>query len=197
MKRSLKGGEGRVVWKVPQIAQTHRAQGRLALATRLALTALLMAFALTLATPTPALAEATTIANLMRAGQYLDGREVIIRGEVVGDILSAGREHKWLLLQDDGVTISVLIANDEASKITHLGRYGQIGTQIEVTGIFHTDCGEHDGLTDLHASRVIVLEEGSEFESPFSMQKLQAGAVLIFVGLVLFILHWRLKERTR
>jgi hypothetical protein len=151
----------------------------------------------TSAPTTPAPTVTTTIANLMDAGQRFDGQEVTIEGEVVGDILAADGDHKWLMLQNDGATISVLVDEDEVSKIARLGRYNQVGTRIEVSGVFRVDCPDHDGLTDLHATRVVVLDEGHEIESAFDLRKLEFGGVLIVVGLCLLVLHWRLRERTR
>jgi hypothetical protein len=133
----------------------------------------------------------------MDAGQRFDGQEVTIEGEVVGDILAADGGHKWLMLQNGGATISVLVDEDEVFKITHLGRYNQVGTRIEVSGVFYVDCPEHDGLTDVHATRVVVLDEGFEIESSFDVRQLEFGGVLVVVGLCLLLLHWRLRERTR
>jgi hypothetical protein len=149
---------------------------------------------------TPAVASAepnTTIVGLTNAGQQLDGQEVTIQGEVVGDILFADGDHKWLMLQDGGASISVLVDEQEVSKVTHLGRYDQVGTRLEVTGEFQVDCADHDGLTDVHAARIIVIDEGIEVESHFDAREFQIGALLIIVGLCLTILHWRLRERTR
>jgi hypothetical protein len=148
----------------------------------------------------PAVASAepnTTIVGLTNAGQQLDGQEVSIQGEVVGDILFADGDHKWLMLQDGGATISVLVDEREISKVTHLGRYDQVGTRLEVTGEFQVDCADHDGLTDVHAVKVTVIDEGFEVESRLDARELQIGALLIIVGLCLTILHWRLRERTR
>jgi hypothetical protein len=139
----------------------------------------------------------TTITGLVNAGQQLNGQEVTIRGEVIGDILVAESGYKWLMLRDGGATISVLVEEDEVAKVTHLGRYGQIGTQLEVTGVFEADCPEHDGLTDVHATKVVVIDEGSEVTSSFSVVELEIGALLVVVGLCLLVLHRRLRERTR
>jgi hypothetical protein len=148
--------------------------------------------------PTVASAEPnTTIVGLTNAGQQLDGQEVTIQGEAVGDILIADRNRRWLMLQDGGATISVLVSAEDAAKVTRLGRYGQVGTRLEVTGEFQAGCAEHDGLTDVHAVRVLVVDGGSVAEGHFNVRKLEGGALLAIVGLCLLVLHWRLRERTR
>jgi hypothetical protein len=148
--------------------------------------------------PTLAFADSnTTVTGLTNAGQQIDGQDVSFEGEVVGDILNAEPGFKWLLVRDGNDSLSVLIAADDAEKITHLGRYNETGTRIEVRGIFEIDCAEHDGQTDVHATKITVLDEGSLRESDFSARELEVGALLIVIGACLYVLHWRLRERTR
>ncbi|MDR0349926.1 MAG: hypothetical protein LBH64_00030 [Coriobacteriales bacterium] len=159
---------------------------------------LITMLALLMVQPRVALAEPnTTIVGLTNAGQQLEGQSVTFQGEVVGDILNAEEGYKWLMLQDGGASISVLVAEHEISKVTRLGRYGQIGTRLEVSGRFRTDCPDHDGLTDVHATKLVVIDEGSVSESRFVARELEVGALLIIVGLCLLVVHWRLRERTR
>jgi hypothetical protein len=161
------------------------------------LTVLTAAF-MVLAPPAVALAEAnTTIIGLTNAGPQLDGQEVTVQGEAVGDILVAEKGFRWLMVQDGGASISVLMNERDASKVTRLGRYGQIGTHLEITGEFHVDCADHDGLTDVHATQVTIIDEGTMVESRFNARKLEIGALLVIVGLCLLVVHWRLRERTR
>jgi hypothetical protein len=165
---------------------------------RRGITFLFVVLALLMAQPQSVLAEPdTTIVGLTNAGRQLDGQNVTFQGEVVGDILNAEKGYRWLMLQDGGATISVLVAEHEIAKVTHLGRYGQIGTRLEITGTFRVDCPDHDGLTDVHANRVVVIDEGFETESGFVVRELEIGGLLVLVGLCLLVLHWRLRERTR
>jgi hypothetical protein len=174
--------------------------------------ALLAAFALLplIAPPSAALAQSSvnvsisastnataTIAQLTDAGQLHDGSVVTITGEAVGDILKADDGHRWLLLQDGNATISVYVDEADAAKVTRLGRYGQVGTRLEVSGIFEADCARHDGLTDVHAATVKVIDEGHDVPSSFNVRALQIGGLLVVVGIGLLLLQWRLRERTR
>jgi hypothetical protein len=148
----------------------------------------------------PSIAQAepnSTIVGLTNAGQQLNGQEVVIQGEVVGDILVAEQGFRWLALQDGGATISVLVREEDAEKVVHLGRYDQVGTRLEVIGEFHVDCAEHDGLTDVHATEVLVIDEGSASDDSFDVRRLEIGALLLVVGACLLVIHWRLRERTR
>jgi hypothetical protein len=157
-----------------------------------------MVLALLCVQPRVALAEPnTTIVGLVNAGQQLDGQEVVIEGEVVGDIIAAENGHRWLMLQDGGASISVLISEDDLDKVVRLGRYGQIGTRLEVTGEFRTDCVEHQGLVDVHATKLVVLDEGTGLTERVDVRKLQVGGLLVVIGGCLLVLHWRLREKTR
>jgi hypothetical protein len=167
-------------------------------AVRGSLLVILTMLALFMVPPHVALAQPnTTIVGLTNAGQQLNGQEVTFQGEAVGDILNAQKGYKWLMLQDGGATISVLITEYDATKVKVLGRYGQVGTRLEVTGEFWVDCPDHDGLSDVHAKRVVVIEEGSVSEPAFVVRELEIGGLLVVVGLCLLALHWRLRERTR
>ena len=162
---------------------------------------ILVALIIALSTLSPVVAfaepEITTIFELSNTDQHDDRQMVTVRGEVVGDILNAEAGYKWLLLHDIDATISIFVSEEDALKVTHLGRYNQVGAQLEITGEFHVDCDEHDGLTDIHAISVKVLDEGHIVVSPFDDNKIKLGAVLIALGAGLVFLHWRLRERTR
>jgi len=158
----------------------------------------LCVLALLLLFPTTALAKPdTTILRLSNAGSLLDGQKVIFVGEAVGDKISADSGHTWLTLEDEGASISVYVTDEEAERVTHLGRYSERGTRLEITGVFEVDCPQHDGLTDVHATRVVVLDEGETLRSDFDYTELKIGGGLVVFGGCLLLLHWRLRERTR
>jgi hypothetical protein len=139
----------------------------------------------------------TTIPGLSNAGTQIDGQTVTFQGEAVGDIINADEGHKWLTLEDEGSTISVYVTDYQANRISHLGRYDQRGSFVEVTGTFHAACPIHDGLTDVHADRLTVLDAGEELESELDFNELKIGGVLLAIGLLLLVLQWRLRERLR
>ena len=153
---------------------------------------------LLVAIPTSAFAEENTTIRELNETTQRQSKQVTVKGEAVGDILNAQQQgYKWLLLLDDESSISVFLTDEDAQKITWLGRYDQKGTILEISGEFHVDCDDHDGLTDIHATSVKVIEEGYKLESHFDGYKIGIGALLIVAGAALSILHWRLRERTR
>jgi hypothetical protein len=139
----------------------------------------------------------STITELVNAGASFDGQEVIFTGEAIGDIINAGEGYRWLTLEDDGASISVYVSAEDAASVSHLGRHNQLGTTLLVRGIFELDCEKHDGLVDVHASEVIVLDPGADIQSTFNLRELQVGGLLIVIAAGLFVVHWRLRERSR
>jgi hypothetical protein len=139
----------------------------------------------------------TVISVLTNAGRQMDGQSVTIEGEAVGDIVNAEEGYKWLTLLDGGASISVYVTTSDAEKIGHLGRYNSKGTRVEVTGVFQVDCEQHDGLIDVHASKLTVIEEGHTTESVLNIQEIQIGLGLLLVGVCLIFVHRQLRERTR
>ena len=165
---------------------------------RLVLLALGLLFASSILAPAVVYADGeTTLHDLANATDQREQQNITVKGEVVGDILFASPGYKWLLLHDGNNTISVLVKDEDAEKIAHLGRYGQVGAQIEVVGRFKVDCDDHDGLTDIHATGIKVLEEGYDTPGSFDVIKLEIGLLLILIGISLHLLHKRLRERTR
>jgi hypothetical protein len=180
--------------KEPDATPTHSQSYRCLIVSITAIVLLLLSLVFSV----PAFAEPnTTIVGLTNAGQQIDGQTVTFEGEAIGDILNAGGETKWLLLQDGNASISVLISASDVERITYLGRYDQTGALIEVQGRFTENCDDHDGLTDVHATKITILDEGSMRETAFDIRELQIGALLIIIGACLYVLHWRLRERTR
>jgi hypothetical protein len=148
--------------------------------------------------PTPAFAEPTiTVTGLSNAGSLLDGQEVDFTGEAVGDIINGEGGKKWLTLVDADSSISVYVSAPDAQKVVNLGRYKQTGTTLEISGIFHLACSQHEGLTDVHATSVTVLDPGGSQEQSVSVLQLQLGGVLVVIGVLLLVLFHYLKERTR
>ena len=139
----------------------------------------------------------TTIASLSSAGTLLDGQRVDFVGEAVGDIIDGGRDHKWLTLYEAGASISVFVSDAASRQVTNLGRYGVRGTTLEIRGVYHLACEEHQGLSDVHAITVKVLDEGGSTPSAINVRQLQVGLLLAGIGLLLLLLHWRLRERKR
>ena len=145
----------------------------------------------------------TAISALNSADTYYDGQTVQVVGEAVGDVINAdvGGSSKWINLsaEEQGVTysIAVFMSDTAASRIDTLGSYGKVGTTLQVRGTFHLVCPEHDGVTDIHANVVSVVDSGSEHPDAFSFEAFIPGIVAVVAGLVLMGVFYRLRERQR
>ena len=144
----------------------------------------------------------SSIEDLSSADAYFDEQTVQVVGEAVGDNISAGIDgtQRWITLaaeDDANATVSVLMSTESAERIDTFGRYGSTGTKLQVRGTFHLACVEHEGLTDLHAENVSVVEKGSVHPDEFSWRDFAPGIGLVAVGLALMFVFYRLRERQR
>lgn len=145
----------------------------------------------------------TPISALSSADTYYDNQTVQVVGEAVGDAIHADVSggHCWVMLssQEQGVsyTISVYMSASAAARIDTFGRYGAQGTELQVRGTFHLVCPDHEGVSDIHADVVSVVDPGAQHFDEFKLEAFVPGAVTIVAGLVLMLVFYRLRERQR
>ncbi|MDI6870565.1 MAG: DNA-binding protein [Bacillota bacterium] len=137
------------------------------------------------ATASPAVALSS--AELIGEARRHDGREVVYRGEVVGDVMRRGR---WAVinLHDGSNALGVWLPARLAGEIELTGRYGVTGDTVEVRGSFHRACPVHGGDLDLHAESLTVVERGKRERLPFRRRRaaLAGGLCLVALGLALW-----------
>ena len=146
----------------------------------------------------------TTVDSLFSQSSLYEGKIVQVAGEVIGDIVvesPVDSKNCWITLTatDAGnpATISVLLSNEQATQIDHLGRYGVTGTTLQVRGVYHQACSEHEGLPDVHATESSVLARGSEHPDKFVLEDFAPGIVALALGLVLMWVYYFVRERMR
>ena len=143
----------------------------------------------------------TSIADLGSADAYFNDQTVQVTGEVVGDSLKAGLDgrHRWITLASEGgaATISVYMTNESAAKIDTFGAYDTVGTTLQVQGTYHLVCAEHEGISDLHADIVTVVEPGRHIEDEFDPLAFVPGLLAVAVGLGMIGVFYWLRERQR
>ncbi|MGQ9475170.1 MAG: hypothetical protein ACUVT4_03465 [Actinomycetota bacterium] len=156
--------------------------------------------------------EVVNSASLLQEWEKYNGREVVFRGEAVGDVMTRG-DHAWLTVNDDPYSLKALhdaeelrggnsgigvwLPVSEARRVTRLGRHGSVGDYVEVIGVFHADCREHGGDFDIHATSLRVLEPGRELRITPSAGKWMAamGAFAFLVISLAPFLGRRVRER--
>lgn len=144
----------------------------------------------------------TSISALQDADSYLNNQTVQVTGEVVGDRIRAELDPGfcWIVLQSNDnayAEVPVFISEDATEPIDIYGSYGRKGTTLQVRGIFHLSCSDHEGLTDLHADTVTVVEKGSVTEQTLNPAAFAPGAVLVGVGLVMLLVFRHMREGRR
>lgn len=145
----------------------------------------------------------TPISALNSADTYYDNQTVQIVGEATGDAINVDLDgsHRWVSIsaEEQGVvnSISVYMTETQASRIDEFGRYGTVGTTLQVRGTFHLVCAEHDGVTDIHAEVVSVVDQSSHHPDVFKPMSFVPGIVMVAVGFALMGVFYFLRERQR
>lgn len=144
----------------------------------------------------------TSISALQEADAYLNDQTVQVVGEVVGDRLKAEFDpgYCWIVLQsneENYAEIPVFITEELTELVDLYGSYGRKGTTLQTRGTFHLACPEHEGLTDLHADTVSVVEKGSITEQVLNPSSFIPGGILVLVGGLMVIVFHRMREGQR
>ena len=160
-----------------------------------------------------AIAETVSIEDLINNMAEYDGQEVVIEGEAIGDVMRRG-SHAWITVNDDAysersieegagfagysnIGIGVWLEAGEAEPIRHLGSYKTRGDMVKVYGTFHRACAEHGEGTDIHATRLMVVESGHEIRHPFDWSKLLLVLILSMACAALWLLRLRNIRKAR
>ena len=144
----------------------------------------------------------TSIYELQNSDTYYEGQTVQVTGEAVGDIIDGDDDsHKWITLDalesEQAATVQVYVSAEQVSLIDTLGRYEQTGSTVSVTGKYHLVCDQHEGLSDIHASSLEVMQAGSEHHQAFSYEPFLPALALLAAGLLLYWMYRRKCEELR
>lgn len=125
--------------------------------------------------------------DLIEQAQALDGQWITYAGEVIGDVLVQG-DHGWVNVSDGVNAMGIWADRALLGGIDEIGRYGQTGDTVQVSGIFHRSCKEHGGDMDIHAATFTRISRGVHVPVPVSAHRgIAASALLLLDGLLLFV----------
>ena len=143
----------------------------------------------------------TSIASLADEASIYNGQTVQVVGEVVGDKISADKDNYWITVEaeapNDSSTISAYVSETLASRVDTYGCYGVTGTRVQVRGVYHQACDEHEGLSDLHVTNLEVSNPGFTHPDTFIAGDFVPGILLMLVGLVVMLSFRFVRERMR
>ncbi len=126
--------------------------------------------------------------QLLENPEEYDGKTVVYKGEVIGDVMLRG-QFAWINLRDESLCLGVFCPKELAGEIEYKGAYGFRGDTISVQGTFHRFCPQHGGDTDIHAQKLTVVQKGEAISYPLEPRKLKAGIILSAIAFALAILH--------
>jgi hypothetical protein len=134
--------------------------------------------------------EITAINDLIEHAKTLDGQEVIVQGEAIGERMDRG-DYSWVNINDGTNAIGIWLKKSEAEKIATYGNYKNIGDTIQVAGVFYRACNDHGGEADLHAISISIVKKGYTVNKQVEDKKIVAAIVLCIIALVLVLVRFK------
>ncbi len=136
------------------------------------------------------------IDELIRQAQDFEGKEIIIQGEVIGDVMPRQNGYLWFNVQDPTGVIGVWVHGELAREIIVAGDYNYQGDELEISGVFVRADSELAGETCLRAKSIDILRRGHKVEHPLNPIKIKIAAVLAVLAGLLLLLRMMIQHRT-
>lgn len=141
--------------------------------------------------------EITDINTLIENAKELDGQEVTVQGEAIGERMDRG-DYSWVNINDGTNAIGIWLIKSDADKILNYGNYKYKGDTVKITGIFNRACTEHGGEADLHNDSIEIVKQGYQVTEQISSVKIITAIVLVLIALfnLLFYLKFARMKKT-
>jgi hypothetical protein len=110
-----------------------------------------------------------SLKELFDSPDTYDGEEIITQGEVVGDIISQGKNF-WVNIKTEEYFIGVFLEEKDRVNIKKTSRYMMTGDVIRVKGIYNKSCSKHFGEQDIHIENLTVVKQGEEFKEEIDIK---------------------------
>ena len=127
-----------------------------------------------------------TINDLIENAKALDGQEVVIQGEIIGESMNRG-DYSWINMNDTTNAIGIWLKKSDADRIVHYGNYKNIGDTVKIKGTFYRACKEHGGELDVHCNSLEIMEDGHQVKEQILVTKITVCFLLISTALMLLI----------
>ncbi|MBW7573853.1 hypothetical protein [Caproiciproducens faecalis] len=141
-------------------------------------------------------ADAVSINSLIENAKAMDGKEVSVQGEAIGEMLERG-EYCWVNLNDGTNAIGIWMKTADARSITRYGDYKNTGDTVKITGVFYRACAQHGGEADIHGTSLQIVKKGVSSVYPVSSGKLLTAVLLTVLAGCLFTVYYRISRKPR
>jgi len=132
--------------------------------------------------------EAIPVDTLIAQARNYDGKEVVIVGELVGDIM-ARKEGCWLnILGKNNVAIGVMADRNIIRDVSIAGDYYHHGDYLRVKGTMRRFAANLGGETCIIAKEVVIVRKGYPVAHSLSWKRLEAGIVLTGASIIFGII---------
>jgi len=130
--------------------------------------------------------EITDINTLIEKAKEMDGKEVMVQGEVSGESMNRGN-YSWVNINDGTNAIGIWLKNSEVKQILHYGNYKYKGDIVRISGIISRACKEHGGEADIHSMDITIVEKGYKANRQLSTEKIVVAIILSAASIILFM----------
>ncbi len=137
-----------------------------------------------------------TTKDLVGDSKTYEGRKVVLKGEVIGDIMRRG-QFAWVNLRDKFNAVGVWVSADLTQKIAYKGNYRYKGDIVEVEGIFKHADSQLGGDFCIRAGQLSIIEKGHYLAHPVSATKINISLSMLAVTLCLLVLRLFIKTKEK
>lgn len=128
------------------------------------------------------------IDQLIENSKELDGTEVTVQGEAIGEVLERG-QYAWININDGSNAIGIWMNLDDAKRVGTFGDYKHTGDIIKITGVFYKDCAQHGGDVDIHSGSMVIVKKGFEVKSNIPSAKIISALILGAIAAIFLYLY--------
>lgn len=119
--------------------------------------------------------------DLVEKAKELDGREVTVTGEALGDVMFRG-DYGWVNIGDGTNTIGIWAPAAFLRRISRTGRYGWKGDTVRVIGAFFRMDPQNGGDLDIQARTLEVIEPGVPAAHPVDPSRIVWAVTMTVAG---------------
>ena len=139
-------------------------------------------------------AETVSSSELITHARQYDGKDIVYKGEVIGDIMPRG-DFVWINVQDEANTIGVWAPKELTEAVEQKGDYQHKGDTVEIEGRFFRADPELQGEIGIRAQKIKIIQPGYRIFHVVGPAKVDAAVALSVTALCLGALNLYIKRK--